>query len=78
MFCKKIKTIIIVEGMSCEHCVNKVKNAIYKINDVKKVKINLSKKMITVFSGKKIDKNKLKEQIQNLDYKVVNIMGEDA
>lgn len=77
MFSKKIKIIVFIEGMSCEHCANKVKMSIEKMDNVKKVKVNLSEKKATILCSKMIDVNKLKEQIENLDYKVVDIVDEN-
>lgn len=77
MFGKKIKTVLSIEGMSCEHCANKIKLVLGKISDIKKVKINLEQKQAIIISSEKIDINKVKEQIENLDYKVVNIVEEN-
>lgn len=37
MFGKKIKTTIKIEGMSCEHCANKVKTTLEKIENKSKI-----------------------------------------
>lgn len=78
MFSRKIKTVVLIDGMSCEHCANKVKTTIDQIEHVKKVKVDLSKKQVTITSSEKIDINKLKEQIENLDYRVMNITEEEV
>lgn len=74
MFRKKIKTIINIEGMSCKHCANKVKTTLEKIENVKKVKVDLSTKEAIVTSNKKLNIKDLKDKIENLDYKITNIM----
>lgn len=74
MFGKKVKTIVIIDGMRCEHCANKVKAAIAGIDSVKKVTVDLSKKEAIIMSGKKLDVNNLKKNIEILDYKVVDII----
>lgn len=76
MFNKKIKTTVKIEGMSCEHCANKVKTVLEKIDVVKKVKVNLSKKESVIISDKSINEGQVKEMIENLDYKVINIVEE--
>ena len=76
MFSKKIKTIVKIEGMSCEHCVNKVKNALMNIDGVKGVKVNLAKKEAIISSNNKLDKEMIKKLIENLDYKFIDIVEE--
>ena len=76
MFSKKIKTIVKIEGMSCEHCANKVKNALMNIDDVKGVKVNLSKKEAIISSNNKLDKDLIKKLIEDLDYKFIDIEEE--
>ena len=76
MFSKKIKTIVKIEGMSCEHCANKVKNALMNIDDVKGVKVNLSKKEAIISSNNKLDKDLIKKIIEDLDYKFIDIVEE--
>lgn len=76
MFSKKINTIVKIEGMSCEHCANKVKNAFMNIDGIKGVKVNLSKKEAIISSGNKLDKDMIKNLIENLDYKLIDIVEE--
>lgn len=76
MFSKTIKTIVKIEGMSCEHCANKVKDTFLSVNNVKSVKVNLSKKEAIISSSEKLDKDIIKNLIENLDYKVIDIMEE--
>ena len=76
MFSKKIKTIVKIEGMSCEHCANKVKNTLMNIDDVKGVKVNLSKKEAIISSDNKLDKDLIKKLIEDLDYKFIDIVEE--
>lgn len=73
MFSKKVKTIVKIDGMSCEHCANKVKVALEKVDDVKSVKVNLKKKEAVLTSVKFIDRTKIKDVIEDLDYKVIFI-----
>ena len=60
--------------MSCIHCANKVKTTFLKIDNIKKVKVDLAKKEATIISNEKLDINKIKEKIEQLDYKVIDIM----
>lgn len=73
MFNKKVKTVIKIDGMSCEHCVNKVKENLEKVPDILKVKVDLKQKQAIIISIKEIDYDKVKEIITNLGYKVVGV-----
>ncbi|MDR2131805.1 MAG: copper ion binding protein [Clostridiales Family XIII bacterium] len=42
------KTILIVEGMSCEHCVRAVTNAVGALDGVGAVDVDLAAKTVTV------------------------------
>lgn len=43
-----VTTQLIVEGMSCSHCVNSVKKAVSVIQGVHHVDVNLNNKTVTV------------------------------
>lgn len=76
MFNTKIKKVITIEGMMCDHCKMKVERALSELNGVSKVKVNLKNKTATIYSTKRISNDKIKNAISKLDYKVINI-GED-
>lgn len=76
MFSKKIKTIVKIEGMSCEHCANKVKDTFMNVDGIKGVKVHLSKKEAIISSSNKLDKDLIKNLIENLDYKLIDIVEE--
>ena len=73
MFNKKIKKVVTIEGMMCEHCKNKVETSLSSINNVSKVKVNLKNKTATIYSTKSISNDDIKNSISKLDYKIVNI-----
>lgn len=73
MFNKKIKKVITIEGMMCEHCKMKVERALSELNGVSKVKVNLKNKTATIYSTKSIRNDDIKNSISKLDYKIVNI-----
>ena len=74
MFSKKTKKEIIIEGMMCEHCSKKVEDRLSKEEGISKVKVNLNKKCATIILDKEIDNDKLKSIIEELNYKVTNIV----
>ena len=73
MFDKKIKKVITIEGMMCEHCKAKVEKALLELNDVSKVKVNLKDKTATIYSKNSINESDITNAITKLDYKVTNI-----
>ena len=76
MFNKKIKKVITIEGMMCDHCKMKVEKTLSELDGVSKVKVNLKDKTATIYSIKSISNDDIKNAINKLDYKVINI-GED-
>ena len=73
MFNTKIKKVITIEGMMCEHCKMNVERALSELNGVSKVKVNLKNKTATIYSTKSISNDDIKNSISKLDYKIVNI-----
>ena len=76
MFNKKIKKVITIEGMMCEHCKEKVEKALLKLDGITKVKINLKDKTATIYSSVSIPDEDIIDTINKLDYKVTSI-GKD-
>lgn len=74
MFHKK-KAIIFIDGMGCKHCAKKVQETLLSIENIKKGKVNLKKKTATITINGMIDKTKIKEKIESLDY-IVNEIEE--
>ncbi len=72
MFSKKIKKVINIEGMHCNHCVKKVTEALESIDGVSKVKVNLAKKEAVITSEKEIDDQIINSKIDELGFKVVS------
>ena len=58
-----------VEGMSCGHCVMRVKKAIEGVHGVKKADVNLENKQAVVeFDEEKADIEKIKSAIKETGY----------
>ena len=76
MFNKKIKKVVTIEGMMCEHCKNKVETSLSSIDNVSKVKVNLKDKTATIYSTASINNEDIKKIIKKLDYQIISI-GED-
>lgn len=73
MFNRKIKKVITIEGMMCDHCKAKVEESLLGLKDVSKVKVNLRDKTATIYSTRCIRNDEIKNVISQLDYKVIDI-----
>lgn len=73
MFGKKNKIIIIVDGMHCEHCVKKVTDAILKVDDSAKVKVDLKSGGVIITSKNSIDINSVKENVNETGFTFVGV-----
>ena len=59
--------------MSCEHCASRVKSALEKEKDIKKVSVDLKTNTVTFTSSKELELDKIKEIIENLGYVFVSV-----
>lgn len=73
MFEKKNKIIIKVDGMHCEHCAKKVTDAILKVDDGAKVKVDLKSGEVTITSKKTVDINNVKENVNETGFTFVGV-----
>lgn len=76
MFGKKIKKVVIIDGMMCEHCKAKVEKSLLELEGVVKVKVSLKDKMATIYSKNNISKDDIISAIEKLGYKVTSV-GDD-
>ena len=76
MFNKKIKKVINIEGMMCEHCKAKVEKSLLELDGITKVKVSLKDKTATIYSSVSIPDEDIIDTINKLDYKVTSI-GKD-
>ena len=66
------KSIINVEGMSCEHCEKAVKGAIGSLDGVSNVIVDLESKQVTV-EGENLQDNLLKDAVEDAGYDLVKV-----
>lgn len=62
--------VIKVEGMMCEGCENRVQNVLSQIDGVEKVIANHKEGTVTVKANNELDKNIIKEKIEDIGYEV--------
>ena len=66
------KTILVVDGMSCEHCVKAVKNAVGTLPGVSGVAVDLKAKTVTVeHDPTTAQVDKIKVEIEDQGYEIV-------
>jgi copper chaperone len=67
------KTIIKVDGMSCQHCAMSITNAFKNQPGVSSTTVDLTAKTVTVdYTSEIISIEKIKEEIKNLSYEVID------
>jgi len=62
-----------IEGMSCDHCVNHVKNALEEIDGVTEIFVDLDSKTATFNVTDDVKDYDLKRAVEEAGYDVVNI-----
>jgi len=67
-----MKRKILVEGMSCSHCVNHVSEALEAIG-AKDVEVNLERKLASAEISEDITDDAIKQAIEDAGYDVVGI-----
>ncbi len=68
-----MKKTLIVEGMSCGHCVMAVKKAVGALNGVMEVEVDLATKKVEV-DGENLNDSLIKEAIEDAGYDVLEII----
>lgn len=64
---------IAIEGMSCQHCVRHVREALEELAGVKTAKVNLESKTAEVELDQDVDDEKIKAAISDAGYEVTSI-----
>lgn len=68
-----MKKKILVEGMSCGHCVNHVREALNELNGVTNVDVNLDTKTAIIEASVDVNDEDIKFAIDDAGYEVVGI-----
>ncbi len=64
---------ITIEGMSCEHCVNHVTEALKELNGVVKVEVNLASNNAIIETSQDVKDGDIKSSIDDVGYEVTGI-----
>ena len=61
---------IVIDGMKCSGCANRVKNALENIKEIKKCNVNLENKEAIIMHKKEINNDLITSTIESLGFKV--------
>lgn len=67
---------IIVAGMSCKHCVNRVEKALSEVEGISSISIDLENGKVEFICEKDISEEAIKELIEDAGYDVIAINTE--
>ncbi|WP_026478093.1 heavy-metal-associated domain-containing protein [Alkaliphilus transvaalensis] len=70
-----MKKKIMIEGMSCGHCSNHVKDALMELEEVKEVTVDLAGKNAVVELSQEVTDEVLKEVIEEAGYDFQGVAG---
>jgi copper chaperone len=66
-----VKTILNVDGMSCEHCVKAITKAVGALPGVSNVAVDLNAKTVTVEHDPELTPDKIKYEIEEQGYDII-------
>ncbi len=66
---------LVIEGMTCAHCVKHVEDALYELKGVISAKANHEEKNAIVELGQEIGDNTFREAIEEVGYEVIDIQA---
>lgn len=68
-----MKKKILIEGMSCGHCVNHVKEALSELNGVTSVDVSLENKSAVIEASEDVKNDDIKAALDEFGYEAVGI-----
>lgn len=66
-----IKKTIQVDGMSCEHCAARVKDALEAIEQIKSATVNLKKKEVKIKMNEEVSQDVIVKAVADAGYQVM-------
>lgn len=64
---------LVIEGMSCGHCVKHVQEALEKLDGVQSVRVSLEGKTAILELSYEVDEEKIKAVVEEIGYDVTQI-----
>lgn len=68
-----MKKKILIDGMSCQHCVKHVNDALVELNGVTNVNVDLDSKSAVIEVSSDVKDEEIKDAIEDAGYDVVKI-----
>ncbi|MCY6485570.1 heavy-metal-associated domain-containing protein [Clostridium aestuarii] len=68
-----MKKKLLIEGMSCQHCVKHVKDALLEVEGIANIEVDLDNKCALVDLEKKVEDSVLKDVVEDAGYDVVKV-----
>lgn len=68
-----MKKELLVDGMHCENCANRIKKVLSSIEEIKDIDVNLDTKKVIITLNKEIDNIIIKNKIEDLGFEVKEI-----
>ena len=68
-----MEKLLKIEGMSCNHCVNHVKEALEGLEGVKEASVSLEKNQARVILDKEVSEKSLKDVVKKAGYELTSI-----
>ncbi|CAM2910515.1 cation transporter [Hathewaya histolytica] len=69
-----MKKRVLIEGMSCGHCVKHAKDALSEIKGLSNIEVNLEEKMAEFDSTSEVTDEQIKNAIEDVGYEVKDII----
>ncbi|SHH17794.1 heavy-metal-associated domain-containing protein [Thermosipho atlanticus] len=70
-----MKKVVIIKGMTCEHCVMHVKKELEKLSGVDFLSVEIGK---AVLEGKNLDEDLIRKAVNEAGYEVVEIIDDGS
>ncbi|WPC39485.1 heavy-metal-associated domain-containing protein [Clostridium sp. JS66] len=68
-----MKKKMIVQGMSCGHCVNHVKTALEELEGVTNVSVDLDSKIAIIEADREIEDGDIRSAVEDAGYDIVSV-----
>lgn len=68
-----MKKSIKIEGMSCNHCKQRVENTLLEMPGIEKAKVNLAKKEAVITCAENVSDAEIKSKVEELGFSVTEI-----
>ena len=68
------KKVLLIDGMSCSHCANKVKDILIGIDGVNEVFVDLENKKVTLLYDNDFSLEEVQKKLEDDGYKLIDVL----